>query len=43
MIQGIDEWERGRAVEGTTVVQGCGNAHRRLVDVWDAKVDLSHD
>jgi hypothetical protein len=43
VVEGIDEWERRGAIEGSAVIQGGGDAHRRLVDIWDAEVDFSHD
>lgn len=42
MIERIDEWEGRCAIEGPPVIQGGGDAHRRLVDIWDAKINFSH-
>ena len=42
VVERVDERERRCAVEGTAVVERRGDAHRRLVDVWDAKVDFPH-
>lgn len=42
MVEGVDEREGGGAVECTAVVEGGGDAHRRLVDVGDAEVDFPH-
>lgn len=43
MIQGVDQWQGRCAIEGASIVEGRRNAHTGLVDVWDAKVDFSHD
>lgn len=42
MIEGIDKGKCGGAVEGPSVVQSGGDAHRRLVGVGDAEVDFPH-
>lgn len=42
VVERVDEREGRRAVESATVVEGGGDADRRLVDVGDAKVDLPH-
>ena len=43
VVQRIDQGEGGGAIQGSSIVQGGGDTHRRLVDVGDAKVDLPHD
>jgi hypothetical protein len=43
MVERIDERERRRAIEGSAVIQGCSDANRSLVDIWDAEVDFPHD
>ena len=43
MVERIDERERRRAIEGSAVIQGCSDAHRSLVDIWDAEVNFPHD
>lgn len=43
MVERVDEGESRSAVEGTAVVQGGGDAHGRLVNIGDAKVDFPHD
>lgn len=43
MVKGIDERQGGGAVESPAIVKGGSDAHRRLVDVGDAKVDFPHD
>ena len=42
MVQGIDERQCGSTVEGSSIVQCGGNAHRCFVDIWDAEIDFSH-
>lgn len=42
MVERVDQGQGGGAVEGAAVIQGGGDAHRRLVDVWDAEVDFTH-
>jgi hypothetical protein len=42
MIQRINQRESGRAIESPSIIKGSSDAHRRLVDVRDAKVDLPH-
>lgn len=43
MIEGIDEWKRGGTIERSSVVKGSGDTHRRLIHIWDAEIDFSHD
>lgn len=43
MVEGVDEREGRGAVERSSVVEGGGDADRRLVDVGDAEVDFPHD
>ncbi len=43
MIEGVDEWEGRSAVEGSSVIKGGRDAHRRLIDIGDTKVDFPHD
>lgn len=43
MVEGIDKWEGRCAVECSSIIQGGGDAHRCLVDIWDAEIDFSHD
>lgn len=42
MIKRVNQGQGRRAVEGPAVIQGGGDAHRRLVDVGDAEVDFPH-
>ncbi len=42
VVEGIDQRQRRRAIEGSTVIQRRGDAHRRLVDIRNAEVDFSH-
>lgn len=42
VVEGVDEGEGRRAVQCTAVVEGGGDAHRRLVDVGDTEVDFPH-
>lgn len=43
MVEGVDEWERRRAIEGSAIVQGCRDADRCLIDIGDTEVDFPHD
>ena len=43
MVEGVDERQRRCTVESPTIVESRGDAHRRLIDVGDAEVDLPHD
>ena len=43
MIERIDERQRRRAIESSTVIQGRSDAHRCLVDIGDAEIDFPHD
>jgi hypothetical protein len=43
VVERIDEWKRGCAIERSSVIQRCSDAHRCLVDIGDAKIDFSHD
>jgi hypothetical protein len=43
VIEGIDEWKRGGTIERSSVVKGSGDTHRRLIHIWDAEIDFSHD
>jgi hypothetical protein len=42
MVEGVDEGESGRAIQGPSIIKRRGNTNRRLVDVWNAKVDFPH-
>lgn len=42
MIERVDQRQCRGAIEGTSVIQGSGDAHGRLVDVGDAEVDFPH-
>lgn len=42
MIERVDERQSRGAVKSPTVVKGCCDAHRRLVDVGDTEVDFPH-
>ena len=42
MVEGVDEWQRRGTIERPAVVKGRGDAHGRLIDVRDAKVDRPH-
>ena len=43
VVERVDEGEGRGAVEGAAVVEGGGDADRRLVGIRDAEVDLAHD
>jgi hypothetical protein len=43
MVERIDEWEGRGTIESSTVIQGCSDANRGLVDIGDAEVDFPHD
>ena len=43
MIERVDERQRRGTVEGPAVVKGGRDAHRRLVDIWNAEIDFPHD
>ena len=42
VIERVDEWKRGCAVQSAAVVQGCGDADRSLVGIGNAEVDFPH-
>lgn len=42
MVERVDQRQGRCAVERTAVVEGRGDAHRRLVDVGDAEIDFPH-
>ena len=42
MVQGIDERQCRSAIKGTPIVQSSGDAHRSLIDIWDAEIDFPH-
>lgn len=42
MVEGIDQWERRCAIECSAIVQCSRDAHRCLVDIWDAEIDFPH-
>ena len=42
MVERVDERQGRGAVEGAAVVEGGGDADRRLVGIRDAEVDLTH-
>ena len=42
MVEGVDERQSRGTIEGSSIIQGGGDAHRRLVDVGDTKVDFPH-
>ena len=42
MVQGIDEWEGRGAIERSPVVEGGRDAHRGLVDIWNAEIYFTH-
>lgn len=42
MVERVDQGQGRCAVERTAVVEGRGDAHRRLVDVGDAEIDFPH-
>jgi len=43
MVERVDEWESGCAIECSSIVEGSRDAHGCLVDVWDAEINFSHD
>ncbi len=42
MVERVDQGKSRGAVKRPAVIQRSCDAHRRLVDVWDAEVDFSH-
>jgi hypothetical protein len=43
MVERVDEWQGGCAIESPPVIQGSSNADRGLIDIRDAEIDLPHD
>jgi hypothetical protein len=43
MVQGIDEWERRSAIEGSTVIQSSRDSHRGFINIRNAKIDFPHN
>lgn len=43
MVERIDKWKRGGTIKRSSVVKGCSDAHRCLIDIGDAEIDFSHD
>ena len=43
MVERIDKWEGGCAVECSAIVQGGSDTDRCLVDIWDTEIDFPHD
>lgn len=42
MVEGVDERQSRSTIEGSSIIQSSSDAHRRLVDVGDTKVDFPH-
>ena len=43
MVERVYERQCGSTIQRATIVESGGDAHRCLVDIWNAKVDFSHD
>lgn len=42
MVERINERKGRGAIQSSAVIESCSDMDRRLVDIWDAEIDLSH-
>ena len=42
MVKRVNQGEGRGAVEGSSVIESCGDMNRRLIDIGNTEVDFSH-